>query len=87
MVHVSIPLLLKDVTGGAREANVTGSTLAEVLAALDAIHPGLAERIHDGQKIHPTVALVVDGTIAARGLDTPVGPQSQVNILPAFGGG
>ena len=87
MANVSIPLLLKDVTGGARQAEVTGATLAEVVAALDAIHPGLAERIHDGKKIHPTVALVVDGTIAARGLDTPVGPESQVNILPAFGGG
>ncbi len=87
MVHVSIPLLLKDVTDGAREANVTSGTLAEVVAALDAIHPGLAQRIHNGKRIHPTVALVVDGTIAARGLDTPVGPESQVNILPAFGGG
>ena len=87
MVNVSIPLLLKDVTGGARQAEVTGSTLAEIIAALDAIHPGIAARIHDGEKISPTLAFVIDGKIATGGLATPVGPQSQVNILPAFGGG
>ena len=36
---------------------------------------------------NPTVALVVDGKIAAEGLATPVGPSSRVNVLPAFGGG
>ena len=87
MATVSIPLLLKDLTAGARQAEVTGQTLAEVIAALDAIHPGIQSRIHDGQKISPNLALVVDGKIATRGLATPVGPQSQVSILPTFGGG
>ncbi len=87
MASVSIPLLLKDLTGGARQAEAAGRTLAEVLDALDAIYPGIRSRIHDGQKLRPTVALVVDGKIAARGLATPVGPESQVNILPSFGGG
>lgn len=87
MATVSIPLLLKDHTGGARRAEVDGGTLAEIIAALDAIHPGIQSRIHDGQKISPNLAFVVDGKIATGGLATPVGPQSQVNILPAFGGG
>jgi hypothetical protein len=87
MATMSIPLLLKDLTGGARQAEVAGQTLAEVIAALDAIHPGIQSRIHDGQKINPTLAFVVDGKIATRGLATPVGPHSQVNILPTFGGG
>ncbi len=87
MATVSIPSMLDNFTGGVRRAEVSGATLAEVIAALDAIHPGIEARIHNGRKISPTLALVVDGKIAARGLATPVGPQSEVNILPAFGGG
>ncbi len=87
MIRVSIPLLFRDITGDVREAEVVGRTLGEVVAALDAIHPGIASRIHDGEKIAPNVALTVDGRIAASGLSTPVGPDSQVAILPAFGGG
>lgn len=87
MAAVSIPLLLKDVTGGARQAEVAGTTLLEIIAALDLLYPGIEARIRRGEKISPTVALIVDGKIAARGLATPVNPDSQINILPAFGGG
>jgi molybdopterin converting factor small subunit len=87
MARVSIPLLLSDVTGGVRQAEVAGTTLAEVVAALEALHPGIATRICNGEKITPNVAVTVDGKIAARGLATPVRPESQVAILPAFGGG
>ncbi len=87
MATVSIPLLLNDVTGGSRHAEVAGATLAEIIAALDTIHPGIEARILDGRKISPNLALVVDGRIAGEGLATPVAEDSQVNILPAFGGG
>ena len=87
MATVSIPLLLEDVTGGARQAEVAGTTVAEIIAALDAIHPGFEARVRNAERINPNVAFTVDGKIAAGGLSTPVGPQSQVNILPAFGGG
>ena len=76
-----------DVTGGARQAEVPGTTVAEVVAELEAIHPGFEARVRNEDKINPNVAFTVDGKIAARGLTTPVGPQSQVNILPSFGGG
>ena len=87
MVKVSLPLFLTDITGGAREAEVQGATLDEVITALDEMHPGIAAKVRDGGKLAPIVALTVDGRIAARGLDTPVQPDSQVRMLPAFGGG
>ena len=87
MATVSIPLLFEDLTGGARRAEVAGETLGEVIATLDTIHPGIGARIHDGRKISPNLTLVIDGKLATLGLATPVRPQSQVNILPAFGGG
>ena len=87
MATVSIPLLLAEVTGGARRAEVEGSTLAEIIRALDEIHPGIEARIRDGDKLRPTLTFTVDGKIAAAGLATPVGPDSEVCMLPSFGGG
>ena len=87
MATVSIPLLLAEVTGGARRAEVPGATVEEIITALERIHPGIEVRIRDGDKIRPTLAFTVDGKIAARGLATPVGPESEVCMLPSFGGG
>jgi len=87
MATVYIPLLWQDVTRGARQAEVPGGTLGEIIAALDAIHPGIAARICQGEKIGPHVRFTVDGVIATAGLATPVNPDSHIHILPAFGGG
>jgi hypothetical protein len=87
MATVTIPLLFSDVTGGARRADVRGATLAEILAALDEIHPGIEARLSDGERIRPIVAFTVDGKIATAGLATPVRPDSEVCLLPSFGGG
>ena len=87
MATVSIPLLLKDATDGARRAEVAGATLAEIIAALETIYPGIESQILDAEKIRPNLAFIVDGKLAAQGLATPLKPHSQINILPAFGGG
>jgi molybdopterin converting factor small subunit len=87
MATIKIPLLLKDLTGGARQVEVTGATLAEIIGALDAIYPGIEGRMVNGQRISPHLAFVVDGKLAAQGLATPIRPDSRVSILPAFGGG
>ncbi len=87
MATVTIPLLLKDVTGGTRRAEVPGANLGEVLRGLDRLFPGLEAKILSDGKILPHVTFTVDGAIAARGLDTPVRPESEVCILPSMGGG
>jgi hypothetical protein len=87
MATVRIPLLFKDLTGGDRRADVPGGTLEEIVAALDGLYPGMAAKMLDGNGFSPIVALTVDGKIASRGPATPVGPESEVCILPSFGGG
>ena len=87
MAIVTIPLLLKDVTGGARRADVPGTSLAEVLRALDGLYPGIEARIQRNGKLDPNLLLAVDGTIVTGGLATPLGPESEVSILPRLGGG
>ncbi len=87
MATVTIPLIYSEFTGGARRADVEGSTILEIIAALDRLHPGLAAKVRDGENLSPTIAITVDGKIAAQGLATPVAPQSEVCMLPSFGGG
>ena len=46
-VNVRIPTQLRQLTGGASEVSVEGTTVAEALKALDVAHPGFAERLYD----------------------------------------
>jgi len=87
MATVTIPLLLKDVTGGARRAEVPGATVAEVLRALEGVFPGIEGRVCNRGQLDPNLLVAVDGVLATEGLATPVRPQSEVSILPTFGGG
>jgi len=87
MATVTIPLLFKDLTGGVRRAEVEGATVAEIVASLESRFPGMEARIRQGNGLSPNVVITVDGQLAARGLHTPVGPKSQINLLPAMGGG
>jgi hypothetical protein len=87
MPVVSIPLLLTEVTGGDRRAEVSGTNLAEVLHSLDRLYPGIEQRMVDGDRILPYVTFTIDGAIASQGLASPVGPHSEVRILPSMGGG
>lgn len=87
MATVSIPLSLSDVAGGVRRAEVEGATLLEIIAALERIHPGIEARVLSGDRLSPSITVTIDGVIASQGLSTPVGPDSEVRLLPALGGG
>ncbi len=87
MATVSIPLLLAKLTGGVRKTEVAGAALSEIVDGLDTLYPGFAAQVQTNGKISPHVAFTVDGKIAMEGFATPVGPDSEVNILPSMGGG
>ena len=44
---VRVPTQLRTLTAGVAEVPVEGGTVADVLAALDAAHPGFRERLFD----------------------------------------
>ena len=46
-VTIRIPTQLRTLTGGAGEVEVEGASVGEALKALDAAHPGLADRLFD----------------------------------------
>ena len=51
-----------------------------------AVH-GIEVRIARSGRLDPNLLVAVDGVLAAEGLATPVRPESEVSILPTFGGG
>ncbi|MBK9180292.1 MAG: MoaD/ThiS family protein [Acidimicrobiales bacterium] len=89
-VTVRIPTTLRPITGGASEVAVEGATLAEVLAALDAAHPGFGDRLldEDGKLRRFVNVFVADEDVRfLQGLDTPVADGETVSIIPAVAGG
>jgi molybdopterin synthase sulfur carrier subunit len=87
---VRIPTQLRPLAGGAAEVDVEGSTVGEVLKALDAAHPGFAGRLFDdsGTLRRFVNVFVADEDVRfADGLETPVAPGETVSIIPAVAGG
>jgi molybdopterin converting factor small subunit len=90
MPNVRIPTQLRTLTGGSSEVTVDGSTVAEVLKALDAAHPGVADRLFDESGVLRRFVnvFVADEDIRfQQGVDTPVGSGQTVSIVPAVAGG
>jgi molybdopterin synthase sulfur carrier subunit len=89
-VTVRIPTQLRELSGGAAEVTLDPGSLKEVLAALDAAHPGFAGRLYDdGGELRRFVnVFVADEDIRfLDGLDTPVADGGVVSIVPAVAGG
>jgi len=89
-VGVRIPSQLRTLTGGEAQVTVEGSTVGEVLKALDAAHPGFGDRLFDtdgGLRRFVNVFLADEDVRFLQGLDTPVTGGQTVSIVPAVAGG
>ena len=87
---VRIPTQLRTLTGGAGEVEVEGATVGDALKALDAAHPGLAERLFDdsgGLRRFVNVFVADEDVRFLEGLDTPVADGQTLSIVPAVAGG
>ena len=87
-VTIRIPTTLRPLSGGASTVSVEGNTLAEVLAALNAIHPGFSDRLFDDAgNLHKFVNVFVsdDDVRYLDGLNTKVPAGETVSIIPAVG--
>ena len=89
-VIVRVPTTLRTLTAGEAKVDVEGSTVSEVLAALDEAHPGFASRILDddgGLRRFVNVFLADDDVRFMDGLDTAVPDGETLSIVPAVAGG
>jgi len=86
-MRVRIPSPLHDYSGGASAVDVEGTTVADLVAGLDSLFPGIRFRIIDEQdRIRAHIWFFVDGRMV-RDLGHPVRPASDVRIVCALSGG
>ena len=89
-VTVRIPTTLRPMSGGNKLVEVTPGTLSEVIAGLDAAHPGFADRLLDESgDLRKFVNIFVDDDDVRYldGLATDVADGLTVSIIPAVAGG
>ncbi len=87
MPTVYIPSLMQSLCGGKPAVEVEGSTLRQVVEALEQVYPGMKERLVESGRIKPNISVAVDGEVTTLGMLEKVGETSEVHFLPAIGGG
>ena len=89
-VTVRIPSVLRNLTAGLETVSVSSTTVEQMLAALDAAHPGIKARLcDDAGKLRKFVNVFV-GEEDIRFLDGPATTLKDgdtVDIVPAIAGG
>jgi molybdopterin synthase sulfur carrier subunit len=89
-VIVRVPAQLRPLTGGEREVAVPPGTVREVIVSLESVHPGLQERLLNGDgSLRRFVNLFVadEDVRFLDGLGTPVAEGQTISIVPAVAGG
>ena len=89
-IEVRIPTILRTYTDGAKAVEGSGATLDELLADLDARHPGLRARlVNDEGGLHRFVNVYVNDEDVRflGGLSTSLADGDAVTVLPAVAGG
>jgi sulfur-carrier protein len=86
---VRIPPVLRENTGGSRTVEVAGATVSQALDDLFAQHPSLRDRVTEDGALSGFINVYVnDRDVRYRdGLDTAVGPDDTIILLPAMAGG
>jgi molybdopterin synthase sulfur carrier subunit len=86
MALVRLRAPLKELAGGRSDHVVEGTTVAELLRALEQAHPAMSGWVLDERGlIRRHVNVFVNGTYGSEG--TQVGPDDRVHVLPSITGG
>jgi molybdopterin synthase sulfur carrier subunit len=90
MSVVKVPSVLRANVGGAREVEVAGGTIGEIIEGLVATYPALRDQLltPDGE-LNRFVNVYLDGQDVRylKGRETPVTERDEVRLLPAMAGG
>ena len=68
-------------TGGQTEFEVAATTVRRLILELDRRFPGL------GKQVEESMAVAIDGTIYQDAYQAPLGPDSEICLIPKIGGG
>jgi sulfur-carrier protein len=89
-VTVRVPGPLRRLTNGSAEVEVEGATVSQALHDLESKYPGFADRLYDPSgSLRQFINIYLnDSDIRfGQGLETPVGENDDLSIVPAVAGG
>jgi molybdopterin synthase sulfur carrier subunit len=90
-IEVRVPTILRTYTDGAKSVTAEADSLRALVDALEADHPGIKERLVEGDPIElrrfVNVYVNDEDVRFTGGLDTALSDGDQVVILPAVAGG
>ncbi len=85
IVRVASPL--RSYTAGAAAVTASGATVAELLAEIERVHPGMRFRMIDEQdRIRPHIRIFINQR-EVRELDEPLLTNDEVHLICALSGG
>jgi len=87
VARVFIPPLLRPLTDDAKEVEIDGANVRQLIEGLELRFPGIRERLCQGGDLRPGLTVAVDGHVSSVGLLGKVREESEVHFLPAIGGG
>jgi adenylyltransferase/sulfurtransferase len=89
MATIKIPTPLRAYTGGQAVVSVAGATVSEALADLTRQHPPLRQHLFEGDALRSFVNVFIGENNARdlRGLETPIGEEDALRIIPSIAGG
>jgi sulfur-carrier protein len=89
MATVRLAPVLRASAGGSKQVSAQGSTLTEVLADLYTHYPALKEQIQPEGDLSRFINVYINDQDVRylQGLQTSIGPNDTVILLPAMAGG
>jgi sulfur-carrier protein len=81
MARVVLVGNLPQLTGGVAELDLAATSVRQLFALLGERYPALARHLEEG------VAVAIDGQIYQEALLEPIGPDSEVFVIPQIAGG
>jgi molybdopterin synthase sulfur carrier subunit len=88
-IEVRIPTILRPLTSGEKSVSAQGATLQEVLNDLELNYPGMGERLIDESGLRRFINIYVNDEDVRflAGLQSAIGENDSITILPAVAGG
>jgi molybdopterin synthase sulfur carrier subunit len=79
--------MLQSLTAGVKQVDLDARNVRQIIERLEALYPGMKNRLVEDGEIRPNLAIAIDGDVAIMGMLEKVEENSEVHFVPAIGGG
>ena len=87
LLTVFVPTMLQTMTDGVKQIDMEADNVRQVIDRLEALYPGIKDRLVESGQIRSNLAVAIDGEVARMGLLEKIGEAREIHVVPAIGGG